>query len=82
MNGGGELRIIGDWALEAHNAADNHHRRYAVTVGRDLLGDWTVAVRFGRTGQERRYASPRPEAMQAVVRDRLRLAPGKVSNGK
>ena len=27
---------------------------------------------FGRTGQERHYASPRPEAMQAVVRNRLR----------
>ena len=47
--GGGGLRIIGDWALEAHHAANNHHH-YAVTLGRDLLDDWTVAIRYGRTG--------------------------------
>jgi len=44
-------------------------------VGRDLLDDWTVAVRFGRIGQggqERRYASPEPELMRRVIRDRLR----------
>ena len=29
-------------AFEAHNAEKNHHRRYQVTVGRDLLDDWTV----------------------------------------
>src|SRR5271167_3295958 len=58
--GAGGLRIIGDWALEAHNAEKNHHRRYQVTVGRDLLDDWTVAIRYGRTGQagrELRYAA-------------------------
>jgi len=62
-------------AFEAHNAGKNHHRRYEVSVGRDLLDDWTVAIRFGRTGQggqERRYASAEPQAMQAVIRDRLR----------
>jgi len=62
-------------AFEAHNAEKNHHRCYQVTVGRDLLDDWTVAIRYGRTGQggqERRYASPRPEEMRAVIRDRLR----------
>jgi predicted DNA-binding WGR domain protein len=61
--------------FEAHNAEKNHHRRYQVTVGRDLLGDWTVAICYGRTGQggrQLRYASPRSEDMRAVVRDRLR----------
>jgi hypothetical protein len=28
--------------LEAHNIELNHHRRYQITVGRDLLDDWTV----------------------------------------
>jgi hypothetical protein len=61
-------------AFEAHHAGKNHHRRYEVTVGRDLLEEWTVAIRYGRVGQggqERRYASPQPEAMRAVIRDRL-----------
>lgn len=38
-------------AFEAHNAEKNHHRRYQVTLGRDLLNDWTVAICYGRTGQ-------------------------------
>ena len=66
--------IIGDWALEARHAENNHHRNYQVTVGRDLLDDWTVAICYGRTGQggrELRYASPQPEEMKAVIRDRL-----------
>jgi hypothetical protein len=61
-------------AFEAHHPAKNHHRRYEIVIGRDLLGHWTVAVRFGRAGQrgsERRYGSPRREDMQAVVRDWL-----------
>ena len=62
-------------ALEAHNAVANRHRCYVVVLGRDLLGDWTVAVRFGRVGQrgqEKRFASPDPEEVRAVIRDRLR----------
>src|ERR1017187_2629005 len=30
---------------------ENHHRRYQITVGCDLLNDWTVIIRYGRTGQ-------------------------------
>ena len=44
-------------------------------VGRDLLDEWTVAIRYGRTGQsgrEMRFASPQPDEMRAVIRDRLR----------
>lgn len=62
-------------ALEAHNAERNHHRRYELTVGRDLFGDWTVGVRYGRVGrggQEMRYGAEQAEAMQKVVRDRLK----------
>src|SRR4051812_23464502 len=61
--------------LEAHNPERNHHRRYQVTDGRDLLDDWTVAISYGRTGQagrELRYAAAEAEAMRAIVRDRLR----------
>jgi hypothetical protein len=62
-------------AFEAHSHAENHHRRYQITVGRDLLDHWTVAICYGRTGQggrEIRFASPKPEEMRAVIRDRLR----------
>jgi predicted DNA-binding WGR domain protein len=61
--------------FEAHNAEDNHHRRYQVTIGRDLLKDWTVAICYGRTGQggrELRYAAAEADEMRAVIRDRLR----------
>jgi hypothetical protein len=62
-------------ALEAHNAAKNHHRHHAVTVGRDLLHGWTVAICYGRTGQAGRvlrYAAAEADAVREVVRDRLR----------
>jgi predicted DNA-binding WGR domain protein len=61
-------------AFEAHNHEKNHHRRYQVTVGRDLLDDWTVSIRYGRTGQdgrELRYTAAEAEEMRAVVRERL-----------
>jgi WGR domain. len=61
-------------SLEAHNSERNHHRRYEITVGRDLLGDWMVTIGYGRTGQggqECRYGSSDPAAMQAVVREHL-----------
>ena len=62
-------------AFEAHHHERNHHRRYQVTVGRDLLDDWTVAIRYGRTGQagrEIRYAFPEAGTIRAIIRDRLR----------
>lgn len=62
-------------AFEAHNQEKNHHRRYQLTLGRDLLDDWTVAIRYGRTGQagrEIRYADAEASKVQAIVRDRLR----------
>ena len=62
-------------AFEAHHTEKNHHRRYQITVGRDLLDDWTVSFRYGRTwqaGREIRYAAVEAKEMQAVIRDRLR----------
>ena len=62
-------------AFEAHNAEKNHHRRYQVTLGRDLLDDWTVAICYGRTGQagrEIRYGASKKEEMRAIILDRLR----------
>lgn len=62
-------------ALEAHNADRNYHRRYEITVGRDLFGDWTVGVRYGRVGrggQELRFGAEQAATMQKVVRDRLK----------
>jgi predicted DNA-binding WGR domain protein len=62
-------------AFEAHNAEKNHHRRYQVILGRDLLDDWTVTIRYGRTGQggrEVHYAASEAEEVRSIIRDRLR----------
>ena len=62
-------------AFEAHSQEQNHHRRYEVVVGRDLLDDWTVAIRYGRIGQglrEVRYAATDAGDIRAIIRDRLR----------
>lgn len=61
--------------FEAHNPERNHHRRYSVSVGRDMLEDWTVTITFGRAGQggrEQRYASADAEEVRAILKDRLR----------
>lgn len=62
-------------ALEAHSDERNHHRRYEVEVGRDLLGDWTVTVRYGRAGRDLRtlrFADADEGKMRRVVQLRLR----------
>ena len=62
-------------ALEAHSEERNHHRRYEVSVGRDLLGHWIVTIRFGRVGtplRELRFGSPDVKSAHAAVHDRLR----------
>lgn len=62
-------------ALEAHSQEHNHHRRYEVVLGLDLLDDWTVDIRYGRVGQSGRllrFASPRPDDIRAIIRERLR----------
>jgi predicted DNA-binding WGR domain protein len=62
-------------ALEAHNDDLNHHRRYEITVGRDLLDDWTLSIRYGRVGggyQTQRFAGKDEDQIRAIVRERLR----------
>ena len=62
-------------ALEAHHEELNHHRRYRITVGRDLLNDWTVNISYGRTGQrgqEKHFGSADASAMHKIVREHLR----------
>jgi predicted DNA-binding WGR domain protein len=62
-------------AFEAHHAERNHHRRYTISVGRDLLDDWTVCVHYGRIGQrgqELCFANHEAEILRRIVRDRLR----------
>ena len=57
--------------LEAHYPERNHHRRYEIRIGRDLFGDWTVAIRYGRAGragQELRYGGPSADELRVVVR--------------
>ena len=62
-------------ALEAHHDEMNRHRRYVVEVGRDLLGDWAVTIRYGRVGEPLRalqFGSPDEARMRRVVREHLR----------
>jgi predicted DNA-binding WGR domain protein len=61
-------------AFEAHSEEHNHHRRYEVVIGYDLLNDWTLTIRYGRVGrasQIRLYAAPQPEAVRAMIRKSL-----------
>jgi predicted DNA-binding WGR domain protein len=60
--------------LEAHHEGKNHHRRYEVVIGRDLLDDWTLVIRYGRVGsasQIRHYAATQPDVVRAIIRERL-----------
>ncbi len=60
--------------FEAHNDERNHHRRYSIRIGRDLLNDWTVTIGHGRTGhagQETRFASPQADDIKTIINDRL-----------
>jgi predicted DNA-binding WGR domain protein len=61
-------------SLEAHNTERNHHRRYEIRLGRDLFGDWTVCLlygRMGRSGQMVRHSGPDPERLRQVIRASL-----------
>jgi hypothetical protein len=61
-------------AFEAHHAERNHHRRYSIVIGRDLLDDWTVRICYGRIGgrgREQRIASHQSDELRTIVRDRL-----------
>ena len=61
--------------FEAHNNERNHHRRYEIRLGRDLFGDWTVSLCYGRTkqgGQEVRIAGSDAERLRGCIRASLR----------
>jgi predicted DNA-binding WGR domain protein len=61
--------------LEAHSDERNHHRRYEVSVGRDLLEHWVVTIRYGRVGwpaRRVRFSNPDVEAARSIFADRLR----------
>jgi WGR domain-containing protein len=60
--------------FEAHNDERNHHRRYEIRLGRDLFGEWTVALSYGRTcrgGQEVRHSAADPERLRKMIRESL-----------
>lgn len=60
--------------VEAHNAAQNHHRRYELAIGRDLFDDWTLTIRYGRVGRgghEQRYGSHDVAPLRAIIRKSL-----------
>ncbi len=62
-------------SFEAHNADRNHHRRYEIRLGRDLFGDWTVCLLYGRMGQAGqmvRHSGSAQERLQQVIRESLR----------
>jgi hypothetical protein len=58
-------------AFEAHNPEKNHHSRYQITVGRDLLDDWTIAIRYGRAGQQKPFACPKADEMRHVISNHI-----------
>lgn len=65
------LRIV----LEAHSDELNRHRRYELTVARDLLGDWLVLILFGRVGFSQRliqFADPHDCKARRFALSRLR----------
>jgi predicted DNA-binding WGR domain protein len=62
-------------AFEAHHAERNHHRRYQITIGRDLLDDWVLSIYYGRTGQrghEQHFSNANADELQSMIRERLR----------
>jgi hypothetical protein len=59
-------------AFEAHHAELNHHRRYEITVGRDLFDEWVVTIHYGRSGcagRELAFGGGQPEELRRVIRN-------------
>lgn len=62
-------------ALEAHNPERNCHRRYEVSIDRDLLGDFVVTVRYGRVGtggRDLKVAARTADELSEIVQNCLR----------
>ncbi|HEY4313830.1 MAG TPA: WGR domain-containing protein [Pirellulales bacterium] len=61
--------------FEAHHTGRNHHRRYQISVGRDLFNDWIVSIDYGRIGQQgqrQRFGHANAVQLQSIIRERLR----------
>src|SRR4051794_36831581 len=61
-------------ALTALHPERNVWRAYRLSLGRDLFGDWTVDLRYGRIGQhgrERRIACGSLEEARRIARSYL-----------
>ena len=63
-------------AFEAHHAEKNFHRRYQITIGRDLFGEWTVAIHYGRAGRAGRQLLLHGERGRRYFGDHPRPTPG------
>src|SRR5690242_4027219 len=62
-------------ALRALHPERNVWRAYRLSLGRDLFGEWTVDLRYGRVGQEgqgRRIACASLEEAHRIARSHLR----------
>src|SRR5690349_19009031 len=60
--------------LRALHPERNVWRDYRLSLGRDLFGDWTVDLRYGRIGQEgqeRRIACASLEEARRIARSHL-----------
>ncbi|EMB15073.1 WGR domain-containing protein [Rhodopirellula europaea] len=61
-------------AFEAHNDERNHHRSYQMDVGKDLFGDWTLKISYGRCGrgkQVQSIAATDEKQLKRVLRERI-----------
>lgn len=73
----GEGQVLGTLhaGLQAHHRARGHHRGYEVSVGRDLFGNYTVDVSFGRVGgwhRTLRYSAATEGEARRLVRSLFR----------
>ena len=70
----GNMQNLMTVAFEAHHAERNHHRRYEITIGRDLLDAWVLSIYYGRTGQrghEQHFAEANADELRSMIRERL-----------
>jgi len=61
--------------FEAHHAERNYHRRYQITISRDLFDDWVVRIsygRIGRRGNAQQFGHADADKVRSIVRERLR----------
>lgn len=62
--------------LEAHHPERNHHRFYELHLGRDLFGQWTLTLHYGRTGRQghqRPFSSSDASILQSQIHQCLKV---------